>query len=272
MVKKIVKKKTSVKKRRDSWHLDLAYSLGKAAQKISTRLDTVTCTPKKRPEKKRSRKAGKAVSVFSPLPEDDQTPLSPILKEIKAIADVSGLTAAVEEMNQISLKHSKHPVVDRLIVRIKGLSAAEQEDLSRKFIEKLNSNLYFNNALLQGPSPVKLTEEDCEKMSAAFIDCISSTLEDIGIPENERIIFKKLTGDIARPLNELIQFYVHPKTFGQKVKRLWRMQRIIFRVIKIMRMSQALQGQMPPAFTGMAPQSKNISPNYWASSNADRSG
>ena len=64
-------------------------------------------------------------------PARPKDPISPLLKEIKAIADISGLTAAIEEMNGISLKHSRHPIIHRLASRIGQLSPFEQETLSR---------------------------------------------------------------------------------------------------------------------------------------------
>lgn len=261
MPKKIVKKKRSTKKASDAWHLKVAYSLGKAASKVSTTLDTGKKTAKKRSGRKKVTKTGTQVGLFAPLPGAIPEPLSPILKEIKGICDISGLTEALEEMNRISLKHSKHPVIEKVVMKVRGLSPAEQELLSRKFIERLNTTMYFNNAIAQLPSQVKLTEEDCEKMSAAFIECVSDTLEDIGLPEEDRVVFKKLTGDIAKPINDLMQFYMHPKTFGQKVKRLWRMQRIIIRVIKLVRLTNMMKGEMPQMPMGGPP--KNISPNYW---------
>ena len=45
---------------------------------------------------------------------------------------------------------------------------------------------------------------------------------------------------MTRPINELVQFYLHPKTFSQKVKRLWRMQRIFIKMIKLIHMTNAL--------------------------------
>ena len=266
MPRKTIKKKTATKKRSGGWHLKVAYSLGKAAQKVTSTLDKGEGPSKERRARKKGKKVSTQVSLFEPLPGTSQEPLTPLLKEIKAIADISGLTAAIEEMNRISLKHSKHPVIERLVVKVKGLSPFEQEQLSRKFIERLNTTLYFNNAIAQLPSQVKLTEEDCEKMSTAFIECISESLEDIGLPEEDREVFKKLTGDIAKPINELMAFYMHPKTFGQKVKRLWRMQRILIRVIKLVRMTGALNGQMPKELfqgPGIAATAAKPSHNYW---------
>ncbi|MBF0386777.1 MAG: hypothetical protein HQL20_02850 [Candidatus Omnitrophica bacterium] len=266
MVKKKAGKKKAARKAPAAWHLQVAYSLGKAAQKVSRKLDSVKGTAKKRVTSRKGRKAATQLSLFDPVAGTANEPLSPVLKEIKAIADISGLTAAIEEMNKISLKHSKHPVMARLVAKVKSLSAVEQEGLSRKFVERLNASLSFNNALYSLPSQVKLSEEDCQKMSAAFIECVAETLEDIGLSEEDRDIFKKMTGDIAEPINELMQFYMHPKTFGQKVKRLWRMQRIIFRMIKIIRMTNALNGQMPIDLMGMPGQKAPPSSNYWVNS------
>lgn len=264
MAKKVIQKKKAAGKVKSGWHIKVAYSLGKAASTVSGTLDKNKRSSKRRGTKKVGRRPGTALAVVEPLFGASPEPLSPVIKEIKAIADISGLTEALEEMNRISLKHSRHPVIERVIIKVKDLSPAQQESLSRKFIERLNTTLYFNQAIAQLPSRTKMTEEDCEKLSASFIECIAETLEDLGLPEDDRAVFKKLSGDIAQPINDLMQFYMHPKTFGQKVKRLWRMQRILIRVIKLVRLTNAMQKDPLPNILMEAPP-KNISANYWAS-------
>ncbi len=236
MVKKNSQRKKPAAKKRKAWHLTVAYSLGKVARKAT------------RSGRKKTR---------SSLSWEGEAPLTPVLKEIKAIADISGLTAAVEEMNRISLKHSRHPVIERVVARVRELPPEEQEALARKFVEKLNAAVYSGHTLAAFPGPVKLTEEECQKMSARFIECLSGVLEDIGLPEADRAVFEKLTNDISRPLHELMQFYMSPGTFGQKVKRLWRMQRILIRVISLARITQARAFEGPVLAPGQR------SPNYW---------
>ncbi|MBF0478971.1 MAG: hypothetical protein HQL26_05775 [Candidatus Omnitrophica bacterium] len=246
MVQKTVTKKKTAKKIPDAWHLKAAYALGNATQKVSNKISTVKTTVKKRAAKKNKKTATK-VSLWDSFPPTPE-PLSPLIKELRAIADISGLTEALEEMNAISMKHSKHPVIERLAVRMQALSPFEQEQVSRNFIEKLNRTFHFNSMTMLMPSQVKLTEEDCQKMSTAFIECISETLEDIGLSEDDRAIFAKLTGDIAKPINDLMQFYICPKTFGQKMKRLWRIQRIFIKMIKLVKISHDMNKQMPADF------------------------
>ncbi|MBF0484328.1 MAG: hypothetical protein HQL25_06440 [Candidatus Omnitrophica bacterium] len=246
VTKKVITKKIA-KKTPDAWHLKAAYALGKATQKASKAVNKVKVSSKKLIAKTKSKKTGTQVSLFEPSSDKVHEPLSPVLKEIKAIMDVSGLTAAIDEMNEISLKNSRHPVIERLVTRVRELSQFEQEQLSRKFIEKLNAKLHFDNMAVLLPSQVKLTEEDCQKMSDAFIGCISETLEDLGLSEEDRAVFEKLTGDIAKPINDLMLFYMYPKTFKQKIKRLWRMQRIFIKMIKLVRLTNELNKQMPMA-------------------------
>ena len=134
---------------KDELHLKLAYKLGKTVRKASNTVGAV-----------KSRLRHK------------KTFESPILNEIKAIADISGLTSAIQEMNEISLKHSRHPVISHLISRIEQLSANNQEMLSRKFIYHLQANPYFSNSLHSMPMQSKMTEEDCQNISDAFIESI----------------------------------------------------------------------------------------------------
>ena len=84
----------------------------------------------------------------------------------------------------------------------------------------------------------KMTEEDCQKISDAFIESIFYTLEDVGIMPREKKFLQKFSTDMARPLNNLVQLYLAPKTFSQKVKRLWRMQRIIIKLIKLVNLAK----------------------------------
>lgn len=219
------KKKEILKRDGDALHLKLAYNLGRTVKKVSKTVTAVKRTVKGRPRQERE-------------------PLPSILKEIKAIADISGLTAAIREMNEISVKHSNHPVISRLTAAIEQLSPAEQEMLSRKFIDKLGGNPYFNNSMYTFPAQRKMTEEDCQKISDAFIESIFYTLEDIGITPQEKEFLQKFSSDITRPINDLVQFYLNPKTFSQKVKRLWRMQRIFIKLIKLINMTNKGEYQM----------------------------
>lgn len=216
-------------------HLKLAYNLGRTVRKVSSTVSAVKKSTKARPRLK-------------------QEPISPILKEIKAIADISGLTAAIEKMNEISLKHSSHPIIHRLTSRIEQLSMQEQEMLSRKFIEKLGENPYFSNPAYVFPAKTKMTEEDCQTISDAFIESIFYALEDMGITPEEKKFLQRFSDDITRPINELVQFYLNPKTFSQKVKRIWRMQRIFIKMIKLIHLTNAL------AVSGAESNQMDISP------------
>ena len=208
---------------KDELHLKLAYKLGKTVRKASNTVGAVKRSVKSRLRHKKT---------FE----------SPILNEIKAIADISGLTSAIQEMNEISLKHSRHPVISHLISRIEQLSANNQEMLSRKFIYHLQANPYFSNSLHSMPMQSKMTEEDCQNISDAFIESIFYTLEDVGITPREKKFLQKFSTDMARPLNDLVQLYLAPKKFSQKVKRLWRMQRIFIKLIKLIHLANKYEG------------------------------
>ncbi|MBF0486012.1 MAG: hypothetical protein HQL16_05830 [Candidatus Omnitrophica bacterium] len=233
-------KKKIPQKNAEDWHLKVAFALGRTVKKASQKISKAKASSKGRLKRKRS--SQKSITIHRPDPFSDipQGPMSPILKELKAIFDVSGLTRAVEEMNEIGLKHSSHPVVNRLVEKLQQLSPGEQEALSRRFIARLQESPYFNNAIFAMPPKAKMTEEECQKISDAFIECVTGTLEDIGMTREEGAFLKEFSDDVTRPLNDLLQFYLHPKTFGQKVKRLWRMQRIVIKIIKIIHISNRL--------------------------------
>ncbi len=250
----------------DKWHLKLAFALGKGVKKVSRKIPRSQKPSGKRPGRKKSTAREAELLTLNIFEGDPDHPLTPIFKELKAVFDISGLTAALEEMNRISLRHSDHPVVNRFVATVNSLSPAEQELLSRKFIERLRDNLSFNNTLYAPHG--KMSEEDCEKISGAFIEAVSSTLEDAGISEEDRAFLQKISDDVTRPLNELVQFYLHPKTFSQKVKRLWRMQRLIIKFIKLVHLSRSLALKDPDAFTGAAPLRENFDPSRWLAAGA----
>ncbi|MBF0569164.1 MAG: hypothetical protein HQL18_00085 [Candidatus Omnitrophica bacterium] len=263
MVKRKTRKKQVAKKDAADWHLKLAFTLGKTVKKASQKVAKAKKASQGRLSRKRTRTKSGAVSRIDEFLNNSDEPMSPILKELKGISDVSGLTAAVEEMNEISLKHSSHPVVSRLVAKVQQLSPTEQEMLSRKFIDRLHASPYFSNAMFMMPLQGKMTEEECQKISDAFIECVSHTLEDIGMTPEEREFLQKFSDDVTRPLNELVQFYLHPKTFGQKVKRLWRMQRIIIRMIKLVNMSNTLAMKEAQARSTTIGSEGPVPSSYW---------
>ena len=164
--------------------------------------------------------------------------LSPIQKEIRDIAAISGLTAAVREMNEINSRHSGHPVIQRLLLKAQSLSTEEQETLSGKFIERLRSNPVFDQATGAFPVQPQMTEEDARKMADAFIECFYQFAGDIGLPPEDQRSLREISDEVTRPLNDLVQFYVKPRTFSQKMSRLWKMQRLFVKAIKLIHLTQ----------------------------------
>ncbi|MBF0330825.1 MAG: hypothetical protein HQL17_02730 [Candidatus Omnitrophica bacterium] len=262
-VKRKPRKKPVAKKKSGGWHLGIAYTLGKTVKKVSGKVGKSGKSGGKRSSKKRAVKKDHEVAPVDLFKIDPEAPLAPILKELKAMADISGLTAAIQEMQEISLKHSTHPVVNQLIVRVQQLPPHEQEMLSRKFIERVQESIVVNQPMFAFPPQRKMTEEDCQKLSSTFIDCLTRTLEDAGMTPQEKEFLQKFSDDVTRPLNELMLFYLHPKTFSQKVKRLWRMQRIIIKMVKVMQMSNDMVKRQD-AVIDQAFAAGPVSPaNYW---------
>jgi hypothetical protein len=249
MTKERKSKKIS-KKDPGAMHLRLAFKLGRTVRKVSQTADKVKKAARRR--------------LVSKEPAD---PMSLVIKEIKAIADISGLTAVIEEMNQVGLKHSRHPVVYRLTKKINQLPPAQQEMLAIKFIDKLKENPYLDNSFNTFGQASEMTEKECQKISQAFIDSLFSTLEEIGLTSQERQFLQKYSDEMTRPINDLVQFYLHPKTLSQKVKRLWRMQRIFMKIIKLARMTndlamangEAMKSGFGPGNVMLPPESSFIS-------------
>ncbi|MEI7999668.1 MAG: hypothetical protein WCH62_09225, partial [Candidatus Omnitrophota bacterium] len=225
--------------------LKLAFNLGRTVKEVSKTVARVN-KPK-----------------YQRIDVKPKEPLSPILKEIKAIADISGLSAALKKMNDVSLKHSKHPIISRLTVKIEQLSPIEKEILSMEFINRLKSSASFSNSMTSIQAGSEMTEENCQKISDELIECIFYTLEDIGMTPQEKDFLRKFSNDMTKPIHELVQFYLHPKTFSQKVKRLWRMQRIFIKMIKLISMSNPMTQTEAEAIRMGSVFEENISSVGW---------
>ncbi len=243
-VRKKRKAKVAVK-RQDPWHLDFAFTLGQTVRAISSTVGSTMTAVEKNLEKasesidRRVRRQIDKTKVkrVKPVPNSKEAALSPILKEVSGIADVSGFTAALRKMNEIGLRHSDQPGAVRIFSKLQQLSPSEQEGLARNFIDRLNAHPFFSNAMMALPVPGQVTEEASQKMQDAFMECLSQTLCDAGLAREEQELLKQLTDEMMRPLKDLVQLYTKPKTFSQKMKRLWRMQRIFIKTIKLIHLA-----------------------------------
>lgn len=56
--------------------------------------------------------------------------------------------------------------------------------------------------------------------------------------ETDQKLIQKLSDEVMKPLNDLMQFYLKPKTFSQK--GLWKLQRIFLKTIKLIHLTKAL--------------------------------
>ena len=185
--------------------------------------------------------------------------LSPVQKEIQAIVAISGLKAAVQEMNEINQRHSGHPVVQRLLARTQALTSEDQETLSKKFLERLSALPAFDPTGRMFPAPSQMTEEEARKMADAFVGCFFQLLGDMGVSREDQELLRGISDEVMRPINDLMQLYLKPKTFSQKMKRVWRMQRIFLKVIKLIHLTK-----VPGAFETQSKSGK------WETGNVER--
>jgi len=58
-------------------------------------------------------------------------------------------------------------------------------------------------------------------------------LKDLGITDEEIEHLRCVADNVSEPLNKLVQFYLYPKTFSQKLKRAWKVQKIFFKTVRI---------------------------------------
>ena len=98
-------------------------------------------------------------------------------------------------------------------------------------MERLSNSPGFTQQRLSMTALGSMTEEDSRKLSDAFGERISQSLGDMGMSETDQKLIQKLSDEVMKPLNDLMQFYLKPKTFSQK--GLWKLQRIFLKTIKL---------------------------------------
>lgn len=195
---------------------------------------------------------GRGPEVLTAVPvETPEEQFLPVLEELKAICEISGLTKAVNEMNAASLYHSRDPVVARVIGNIAALPPSGKEALSRVFLNRLSLNPLFSGAMSAFPAETaELTGADPREIASAFIGCAADALEDAGFAREDCDHLLLLSDEISRPLHELLESYLKPKTALQKLRRLWKIQRLFFRTIMLVKKANAFiqsQARQPSA-------------------------
>jgi hypothetical protein len=256
---------------RKVWYADAAFYLGKTARKVSGKAEKaggalrkgVSLAGRSFAEGLETGLAGadrprvvRARTMRDPLEKQ----ISPILKELKAIADVSGFSGVLRKINEIGAQHSSDPALERLFTRIGSFSPEEQEKLSRAFIQRLGENPAFMRVMNISPAQNGMTQEDYRKISESLIEAAALALEDNGVAREEGEFLRRMTGEMLDPLHEWLQFYLAPKTFSQKVKRLWRIQRIFFKMIKLIHKTKGLAAM---------PGSRNLRRSYGTKRSGD---
>ena len=249
MTKTQNKNKSPSKSPADSRHISMAYNLGSTTRKILDGADNVTASIDRtvrtatgslneRVSKIRASHRSKSMVSYKRdnlSPNDAKELLTPILQDMKKIADISGLTSALLEMKERALRHSDDPVFTQLISSVEHLDPLQQEELARKFIARFNANAYLNERMksmyLFKEADI-LTPKDSDKIKNALMVCIYQTFKDLGFEHDFQYI-QNLSDDISEPLNDLIQFYLDPQTLSQKLSRLWKIQRIGFKTLMI---------------------------------------
>ncbi len=238
-------------KNRKVWYADAAFYLGKTARKVSGKAEKAAGALRKGAslagqsfteglETGLTEAAHPKVGRVRVMRDPIEKQISPILKELKAIADVSGFSDVVRKINEIGAQHSGDPVLARLFSRIGSFSPDEQEELSRAFIQRLGENPVFMRVMNVSPAQSKMTQEDYRKISEALIEAAALALEDGGVAREEGEFLRRMTGEMAEPLHEWLRFYLEPKTFSQKLKRLWKIQRIFVKMIKLIHKTKGL--------------------------------
>ncbi|MFH1505028.1 MAG: hypothetical protein ABIH08_06565 [Candidatus Omnitrophota bacterium] len=275
------KDKTYPAGQKDSWHIFAAYKLGRAArkifntagsptvlieettraaknsfQKISDKIQS-SCQQAKmslrdmyefpsyeNPSRQRSLVSlnrGEQEKVYHTSSMSPEDKISPLLQEIRAIADVSGLTSALLEMKNKALGYSGDPALTQFVANLEQLTPVQQESLANRFLERLKDNVYFKE-MFQSTylTPVSMAPEVYKETEDALIMCLYQSLKDSAIPVPEFQYLQELTDDISKPLHNLMQLYFDPQTIFQKLKRLWNIQRIGFKALKLIHKTSQL--------------------------------
>jgi len=242
-----------------TWFNSLAYDLGRTTKKFFNKTDSMAQTAEKSIRKTMDSLEKQAIKKMEEIQEKkaqsfsnsnfpaayfkdnndislkEKERIMSVLKDISEIIEISGLKKAFEEMKENAREHSEDPILNQFISKLEHLDPVEQENLANKFISRLNANPDFTEMMmLPSLDPVSLTEKDRQAMVDTLTDCLCQSVKDIGMYDGDFEYLQKLTKEISEPLNKCIQLYLDPKTFFQKVKRIWRLQRIGFKSLKIL--------------------------------------
>ena len=256
----INKKITKQDKSDDNWHSSVAFTLGKATGKMlkgSGRvMDTIEGSVKKTAHSFNMRMDDltspiKNSDVFvdvtpgnktkqsrslEPFNKDTNQEIYSVLQEIQELADLSGLTATLNEMKLKALRYSNDPALAKFISQADMLTPNQQEFIASRFIEKITNKPFFNEIIMPLKSSNKRSNKTDHKILASeLMTCLYEAFKECGLLEHDYKHIHTLTEEISEPLIDLLEFYSNPKTFTEKLKRLWKLQRIGFKTINIIR-------------------------------------
>jgi len=183
--------------------------------------------------------------------ENEEMDLTPILKEIKDIAEISGFAKAMAEVKEKTRTCEHDPIIEKIISDLESMPPVQQEIFLRDLVKRLEKNHFLHEFMI--PSCLEgqqIIVENEDKRQEIFIHCLMENIKSLGYSEEEIKHFFDVMRMISSPIDELFQFYLHPGSFKNKMKRLWKIQRIGFKVVKVIHKVKKLEPQ-PIAYCGL---------------------
>jgi hypothetical protein len=156
-------------------------------------------------------------------------------RDIVTIADASGLTGALRDMARRGSAYRSDPVVTVLAGGIRTLDPHQRQQLARRFLQRIESDPLLTEI---GGVPGALSVEDMERLTVLVSLSLAQAMRELGLSDEQIARLAVITDDLARPLTDLTEVYVQPRTVGQKLRRLWRLQLLGLRALQILARSR----------------------------------
>ena len=157
-------------------------------------------------------------------------------------------------MEKLAVSHRYAGVIEKLATKLSELNGVERQTLSVALLQRIEADPRFRDlGAFRTNGTVKPDPADLDKLGRMVSSHLRITLRDLDLTETEMDQLRVVVIDVSQPLVELVELYLKPRTFLQKMKRYWRMQRMGVKAIQIMSRPVQPGRQVVPTLVGYKP-------------------
>ncbi|MDH5674068.1 MAG: hypothetical protein OEZ06_18065 [Myxococcales bacterium] len=161
-------------------------------------------------------------------------------RDLKALADISGFSKALEQVIELALRHDRDPSLHALADRLEALPFAERRAWAARLLERIAgdrrvmplielADLRQADATLGG---IELGSVEILALMEAITEGMATALLELGLSHQEIAAIAEVIQITFSPLDELARFYLQPRGLGERVRRGWRLQRMLWVAIR----------------------------------------